>query len=414
MKTDDWDVVVVGGGASGMFAAITAAKHGKRVLILDKNKSVGQKLAITGGGRCNITNAEYDTRALLEHYGDGAEFLYSPFAQFGVKDTFDYFESRGLPLVVQARKRAFPHTERAPDVVAVLKKDLTKHNVTIKSGTAVKRIIVEADKVTGVETASGIIRGRSYIIATGGASHPETGSTGDGFKFLRSVGHTVKDPTPTIVPIAVAEDWIKDMPGTSITPAKITFFLDSKKQFSKTGKVLCTHFGLSGPLILNSAGKVGELLLTAGNVTATIDADPEHDLGSAEKRAIKLFDTNKNKSLRTVFKDLCPPGAAKGIMTLLTDIDFDTKVHSVSKEDRKKIVHLIKALPVTITSLMGFDRAVVADGGVVLSEIDTRTMRSKLINNLFVTGDLLHINRPSGGYSLQLCWTTGFVAGNAA
>lgn len=412
-ETIEWDVIVIGGGASGMFAAIAAAKKGKKVLILDKNKSLGAKLGITGGGRCNITNAEYDTRALLAHYGDASDFLFSPFAQFGVKETFEYFEGQGLPLVVQARKRSFPHTERAPDVVAVLKKDLAKHKVTIKLNTAAKHIRADAAGVTGIETSQGTFVAHSYILATGGASHPETGSTGDGFKFLKAMGHSVKDPTPTIVPLAVAEDWVKSLAGTSITPAKITFFVDGKKAFNKMGKILCTHFGLSGPLILNSAGKVGDLL-EAGTVTAVIDADPEHDLGTAEKKIIKLFDANKNKNLRTVFKDICPPGTSNAIQTLLPDINFDTKVHSVSKEDRKKIVRMIKALPVTITSLMGFERAVVADGGVALSEVDTRTMQSKLVKNLFVTGDLLNINRPSGGYSLQLCWTTGFVAGMAA
>ncbi len=411
-NTEQWDVVVAGGGASGMFAAIAAARRGKRVLLLDKNRQLGEKLGITGGGRCNVTNANYDVRSLLANYGEAAEFLFSPFSQFGVTETFEYFEQRGLPLVVQARKRAFPHTERAADVVAVLRKDLEKHKVHTKLGCTVRKILTEGNAVTGIETNQGIFRGESYILATGGASHAETGSTGDGFKFLKSIGHTVKDPTPTIVPLAVEDEWIKSMAGTSMSPVKIAFYMDGKRKFAKTGKILCTHFGLSGPLILNSASRVGELLL-GGEVTATIDADPEHDSGTTERRIVKLFDANKNKTLRTVFKDICPPGAAKGIITLLPDIDFETKVHSVSKEDRKKIVRLLKALPVTITSLMGFDRAVVADGGVVLSEVDTRTMRSKMLSNLFVTGDLLHINRPSGGFSLQLCWTTGFVAGSS-
>lgn len=414
LQDEVWDVVVIGGGASGMFAAATAASQGKRVIILEKNKHLGEKLSISGGGRCNITNAEYNPRTLLSHYGDGAEFLFSPFSQFGVLETFEYFEKRGLPLVTQARKRAFPQTEKASDVVQVLQKDLSKHKVHIKSSCVVKGLEREGTRIVAVITNQGRFEGRSVILATGGVSHLETGSTGDGFKFLKSIGHTVKDPTPTIVPIAVQDQWVKMLAGVSLSPVKITFYLDDKKQFSKTGKVLCTHFGLSGPLILNAASAVGGLLQSGGAVRAVIDVDPEHDLGTAEKRIIKLFDAHKNKTLKTIFKDMCPPGSAKGIQTLMPSSLLETKVHSVSKEDRKMIVRLLKGIPVTVTGLMGYDRAVVADGGVPLSEIDTRTMRSKVCSNLFITGDLLHINRPSGGYSLQLCWTTGFVAGTAA
>ncbi len=408
-----YDVVVIGGGASGMFAAGVAAKRGKRVLLLEKNKALGEKLKISGGGRCNITNAEYDTHALLAHYGDGAKFLFSPFSQFGVKETFSYFEDRTLPLVVQARKRAFPKTEKALDVFNTLKKELEAGKVTTRTSCTVKKIIVEEGKIVGVDTNQGIFRGSAWILATGGVSHPETGSTGDGFGFLKKLGHTVKDPTPTIVPLAVADEWVKVLSGTSLSFMKITFFLEDKKVFSKTGKVLFTHFGLSGPLILNCAGKVGGML-EGGNVRATIDAYPDTDLGAVEKNILSVFNVNKNKTLYSVFKEVCPPGTAKGIQLLLPDVDFETKVHSVSREDRKKIARLLKALPVSISGLMGYDRAVLADGGVVLTEIDTRTMRSLLFPNLYVTGDLLHINRPSGGYSLQLCWTTGFVAGSSA
>lgn len=408
------DVIVIGGGASGMFAAITAAKRGKKVLIIEKNRQLGEKLAITGGGRCNITNAEYDKHEFLKHYGKDAKFLHSPYAEFGVEDTFKYFESLGMPLLVQARKRAFPQSEKAPDVVKLLKNELEKYKVFVKPSCTVKKITKEGKSVSSVETNQGTFRARSYILATGGASHPETGSTGDGFKFLKTLGHTVKDPTPTIVPLSVSDKWVHSLLGVSLPFVKITFNLDGKKQFSKTGTVLCTHFGLSGPTILNAAGQVNALLEGGGTVSAIIDAFPDKDLGSLEKRVLGIFNMHKNKDLKTVFKEICPVGAAKGIQMLFPNIDFGIKVHSVSRDDRKKIVRMLKALPVTITGLMGYDRAVVADGGVPLPEIDTRTMRSLKIDNLLVTGDLLHINRPSGGYSLQLCWTTGYVAGSAA
>jgi predicted Rossmann fold flavoprotein len=434
MKLQDelFDVIVVGGGASGMMAAGVAAEKAKsegrtaKVLILEKNKKLGEKLRISGGGRCNITNAEYDTHKLLAHYGNAANFLHSPYAQFGVKDTFTFFESRGLPLVVQARNRAFPKTEKASDVVRTMEKFLKDNAVFIKEQCPVLKVLHEknADKnneegkngaaksITGLETNQGIFRAKSYIFATGGVSHPETGSTGDGFGWLRDLGHTVKTPTPTIVPLAVEDAWIKSLAGVSLSFMKITFYLDDKKQFNKTGKVLFTHFGLSGPLILNLAGKVAELL-ESGAVNAKIDAFPDTDLGALDTRITNIFDKNKNKDLKNIFREISPEGASDGIMSLLS-FDVAKKVHSVTRDERKEIVNLLKALPVTITGLMGYDRAVVADGGVTLDEIDTKTMRSKLFTNLFVTGDLLHINRPSGGYSLQLCWTTGFVAGSNA
>ena len=407
-----YDVIVVGGGASGMMAAGVAGRRGKRVLLLEKNDELGKKLSITGGGRCNVTNAEEDEARFLKHYGDAADFLYSPFSQFGVKDTFEFFESHKLPLVVQARKRAFPHTERAVDVTRILTRFLSDNQVEVKTDCAVWKIQHAGEKITGVKTNLGTFMARVYIVATGGISHPETGSSGDGIKWLKDLGHLVKKPSPTIVPLAAADPWVKDLAGVSLSFMKITFFVEGKKAFSEVGKVLFTHFGLSGPLILNSSSKVGDLL-QEGEVTAHIDAYPDTDLGSLDKHIVKVFNANKNKALKTVFKDITPAGTAKGIWLLLPDIDFETKVHSVSKEDRKKIVHLLKALPVAITGLMGYDRAVIADGGIELTEVDTKTMRSKRFENLYVTGDLLHIKRPSGGYSLQLCWTTGFVAGNA-
>lgn len=396
-----------------MTAAGRAAELGKRVLLLEKNKSLGEKLKISGGGRCNITNAEYDTRKLLANYGDAADFLYSPFSQFGVKDTFTLFEGLGLPLVVQARNRAFPHTEKASDVCSALVRYMEKGKVDLKKGTAVKKIHHKDGAITGVETSAGVFTAASYILATGGVSHPETGSTGDGFGWLTELGHSIKKPTPTIVPIATAEEWMHMLSGVSLSFMKITLYLEEEKQFSKIGKVLFTHFGLSGPLILNCAGKIGDLL-QSGRVTAKIDAYPDTDHGALEDKILKVFDANKNKMLKNIFKELVPEGTAPGIITLFPSINMDTKVHSVSREDRKKIVQMLKALPVTVTNLMGYDRAVVADGGVTLAEIDMRTMRSKKLSNLYVTGDLLHINRPSGGFSLQLCWTTGYVSGSNA
>jgi len=408
-----YDVIVIGGGASGMMAAGRAGELGKKVLLIEKNKSLGEKLKISGGGRCNITNATYDDREMLANYGTATPFLFSSFSQFGVRETFTFFEKFNLPLVVEARSRAFPNTEKALDVVNVLIRYMKKTGVDLMLSSPVEKIIHKDGKILGVIVGGNTYTAKSYILATGGMSHPETGSTGDGFNWLTDLGHKVKDPTPSIVPLEVSDKWIKVLSGISISSMKITFYSEDKKQFSKKGGLLFTHFGLSGPLILNSASKVGDLLQSS-IVTAKIDVYPEMEINILDEHITKVFDKNKNKILKNVLKEICPDGTTPGISILLKGIDLETKVHSVTKTQRRQIVDILKALPVYITNLMGYDRAVVADGGVMLNEIDTKTMRSKLFNNLLITGDLLNINRPSGGYGLQLCWTTGWVAGGNA
>ncbi|MDD3662317.1 MAG: NAD(P)/FAD-dependent oxidoreductase [Candidatus Pacebacteria bacterium] len=411
-----WDVIIIGGGASGMMTGAISGSRSKSVLILEKNKDLGEKLKITGGGRCNITNAVFDTRLFLKNYSKAESFLHSPFSAFSAKDTFNYFESLGLPLVIQARNRAFPETEKAYDVYRVLKNELEKNKVIIKTNCEVKDVVNKDNLITEVVTNQGSFLGKSFVFSTGGVSHPETGSTGDGFRFLKKLGHTVIDPTPSVVPFQVSDKWVHSLAGVSLSFMKITFFLEDpsspigKKQFSKTGKILFTHFGLSGPLILNSASRVGSLL-QAGRVKAFIDAYPDTDFKPLEEKIIKVFDNNKNKSFKNILKEIVPEGTNKGIEMLIDFIDKEEKVHSITKENRKKLVHLLKALPINITNLMGYDRAVVVDGGVSLSEIETKTMKSKLYQNLYIAGDLLNINRPSGGYGLQICWTTGYVIG---
>ena len=411
-KTEKYDLIVIGGGASGMMAAGAAAKNGKKVLILEKNGRLGEKLSITGGGRCNVTNATYDIRKFLEKFGDAANFLYSPFSQFNIQDTFDFFEKRGLPLVVEARDRAFPNTQKARDVVNVMQKYASGKNINISTNNPVIKISADRDyrKIKFVETKIGKYQAENFLIATGGASHTETGSTGDGFKWLKKIGHTVNESSPNVVPLRSHDKWVNDLSGTSLSFMKITFFVNNKKAFSKTGKILFTHFGLSGPLILNSAKKVSDLT-HEGQVTAEIDCYPDTDHGSLEKSILKVFDKNKNKSFKNITKEITPPGLENALVEFHIVEDVDTKVHSISKEERKSIVRLLKGMPIRIDGLMGMDRAVISDGGIPLTEVDTKTMKSKLYDNLYLTGDILHINRPSGGYSLQLCWTTGYVAG---
>lgn len=410
---NNYDVIIIGGGASGLMAAATAAARNLRVLILEKNANMGEKLKISGGGRCNITNNTPDIHAFLANYSDNAKYLYSAFSQFSMKDTFSFFEARGLPIVTQARNRCFPATEKALDVFHVFEKEIKKLGVEVRTQSPVKKIIKEGNHITGVIAGDVTYIATDYIFATGGLSHPKTGSTGDGFKWLTDLGHTVHKPTPSIVPLRVAESWVADVSGVSLSFMKITFFVDGKKMFAKTGKILFTHFGLSSPLILNCSKMVGDLLPT-GDVTAVIDMYPDTDIGSLDKQLVKIFDLNKNKTFKNIIKEITPDGMHGVILDMLHEkMNITVKVHSITKEQRRIIVDILKGLRLTITGLMGFDRAVIADGGLPLGEVDTKTMRSKKMDNLFITGDLLHVNRPSGGYSLQLCWTTGYVAGQS-
>jgi len=409
-----YDVIVIGGGASGMMAAGRAGERGKRVLLLEKNKELGKKLSITGGGRCNILNAEEDQKKLLSNFGNAAKFLHSLFAQFNMQDAIDFFEGRGLPIVIEARKRAFPASQKATDVTKTMKKYVTKYRVELKTNTKVYGFKTKEKKIIGVDTDRGVFTADSYILSTGGFSHQETGSTGEGITWLKKVGHRVHRANPNIVPLTTDDQWVKDLSGTSLSFMKITFGADLTKdqgRFSRVGKILFTHFGLSSPLILNAAHEVKKLL-KGGPVLATIDMYPDTDTGSLRKRVLNIFNKNKNKTLKNLLSEFVPEGMRDAVLDQLTYEMQETKVHSVGRDERNDLVDRLKAMPLTITGTMGMNRAVVSDGGVDLTEVDTKTMRSTLHDNLYFTGDVLHINRPSGGYSLQLCWTTGYVAGS--
>lgn len=407
---EHYNVIVIGGGAAGMMAAGTAAKNGKKVLVLEKNNELGKKLKITGGGRCNITNYELDVRKFLSFYGDAGSFLFSPFSQFGVKETFTFFEKKKLPLVVQARNRVFPQSEKAYDVFVTMQNFMKEHGVEVRLNAPVDAIHTRSNSITGVDSKNTRYTADEYIVATGGVAYPETGSTGDGFNWMEKLGHTYHTPSPNIVPLRSNDFWLKGVSGTSLSFMKITFFLQGKKAFSKTGKILFTHFGISAPLVLNSSKQVSDLL-QRGLVTAEIDMFPDTDKGSLDKRILNLFEQNKNKKVKNILSELLPKKIAEVVHDLARLDDPNKKVNLVSTEERKRLRELMKHLPLTIDGLMGLDRAVIADGGVPLEEIDTKTMRSRTTKNLFIIGDMLHINRPSGGYSLQLCWTTGYVAG---
>jgi len=403
-------VVVIGGGASGMMAAISAAEAGANVTILEKNNRLGEKLRITGGGRCNIWNEEHDERLLLANYGDKSKFLFSSFARFGLQDTIDFFSRIGIKAKVEAKNRAFPVSERAEDVAQAMIDRIQELPIDVRYNTSVVAIESNKFKILSVRTSGEKVTADNYILATGGASKPDTGSTGDGFIFLKELGHKIVAPTPTITPLKVKDEWIKLLAGTPIKDTRITFALNDKKAFRLEGDILCTHFGISGPLILNNAHRVAELL-NKGRVTATIDLYPSMNEKQLDIFVLEQLKPHGAKQLSNTLRHIVPAGIAVGLKSLLSPIDLTMNTGELTKEQRLVIARFIKAMPLTIEGLMGFDKAVIADGGVDVENIDMKTMRSKQIANLYVTGYLVHINRPSGGFSLQLCWTTGYLAG---
>lgn len=409
-----WDVVVIGGGASGMMAAGRAAELGAKVLLIEKNDILGKKLLITGGGRCNLTNAELNTRKFLEKFKKSDKFLFSAFSQWNSKDTLDFFNSKGMPTKVEDENRVFPASDSAQSVWNVLVKYLKSGGVVILSNSPVADLIKKENVIEAAVLKNGEkIKAKSFILATGGKSRPETGSTGDGFIWLKNLGHTISAPNPMLVPIAIKENWVKTLQGVSIADVKINVFQNGKKQISKKGKILFTHFGLSGPTILNMAKDIGELL-KYGEVNIFLDIAIKLNHKELDKKIQDIFKKNSNKKIKSSLDDLSFPSAVALALIEAAKINPETLCHSVTKEERLKIVKIIKEMPMRVLSLLSAEKAIVASGGVALEEINFKTMGSRLFSNLYITGDILDIDRPSGGYSLQLCWTTGYVAGTFA
>lgn len=408
---EKYDVIVIGGGASGMMAAGRAAERGKKVLLLEKNDHLGKKLLTTGGGRCNITNAEFDNRKLLEKFGETGKYLHSPFSKWSVKETLDFFHVRKLETKVENEQRVFPVTNKAEYVWQVLVDNLKKTNVKVISNSNVKNLLFENGLCSGVQMMnSEILKAGSYILATGGKSHPETGSTGDGFNWLKSVGHTIVEPEPVLVPVAIKDAWIKRVQGLTIQNIKLSVFQNGQKQKEQIGKVLFTHFGISGPTVLNISQEISELL-KYGDVSLEIDLLPNlgHDIINTNLQ--KLLSEQNRKKLKNTLSDIIPTGLVPIIMEF-SNINPDTFNSNVTRDARLSLISNIKRVMLEVKGLMGTDKAIVTSGGVVLDEVNLNTMQSKICPNLYLIGDILNINRPSGGYSLQLCWTTGHIAGS--
>lgn len=415
---EQWDVIVVGGGPAGMMAAGRAAELGARVILIEKNKLLGKKLLITGGGRCNVTNAEFDTKILLAKFKDGGKFFASPFSQWAAQESIDFFNSRGMPTKVEAEQRVFPVSESARSVRDVLEAymragGVRAGGVRVEAGTPVKRILAEDGRVLGIELRGGrVVRATSYIFATGGISHPETGSTGDGYAWLRDLGHSVREAEAALVPITLHDPRVRRAAGVALPAVKVTLYQNDAKQSSRIGKLLFTHVGLSGPVILNASSEIGELL-KYGPVSVELDLLPESGYEKVNAAFLEALTEHTNKKVRNALSPLVPPALVPLVLEM-AGIDPETPAHSLTRESRVRLMKTLKHLRFEVKGLLGMDKAVIASGGVPVSEVDTRTMRSLKYENLFLVGDLLDVDRPSGGYSLQMCWTTGFVAGSAA
>lgn len=412
-----WDICVIGGGPAGMMAAGHAAQTGASVILLEKNSRPGEKLLITGGGRCNLTNNELDVRTFLKKYKSNDKFLFSAFSQFSVKDTFAFFHTRRMPTKVEAEGRAFPESNKAESVWKVMTDFIKEKKVTLETNAIVTKIMTTQkdgqDQVSGVKLKNGKeIFAKKFILATGGTSRPETGSTGDGFPWVAELGHKIIKSDSALVPVSIKDTWVKKLQGVVVADIKINIFQNNVKQDSKKGKILFTHFGLSGPTILNMSKDIGELL-KYGEVEIRLDLLPSLDHGMLNAKLQELFKTDSNKKIKNSLSTLVPSAIVTPVIEL-AGIDPELKNNSVTKEMRMKLIDTMKGISMDVSGLLGTDKAIVSSGGVSLEEVDFKTMRSKIITNLYLIGDVLNIDRPSGGYSLQLCWTTGFVAGTNA
>lgn len=411
MKEETYDVAIIGGGPAGMMAAIFAAQKGASVILVEKNPSLGKKLLISGGGRCNLVNAIFDNRALAERYGKKGKFLLSPLSQWNAKSTIDFFELHGMPTKTEAENRVFPKSDKAQSVLDVLERELKKADVKILTDSPVKKVKSLNSKIINIETTDSTIHAKSFIVTTGGTARPETGSSGDGFKWLAKLGHTIVTPEAALVPVKTAEEWSHQLQGLSLPSVKITLFENDKKIESKVGKILFTHFGLSGPLVLNMSRAIGDAI--KNNPSLTLDIFPTLDQVALDEKFRKHLTTAQNKKWHNALIGFVPPLLAT-VLIELSGIDPEIFVNKIPRASRLAFVKLLKNLTLTPTGLLSADKAIVSSGGVALEEIDFKTMCSKKIKNLYLAGDILDFDRPSGGFSLQICWTTGFVAGESA
>jgi len=408
-----YDVAVIGAGPAGMIAAGRASEMGSSVILIERNASLGKKLLITGKGRCNITQSKFDGKDLADKYGREGRFLLYGFTIFGPKQVINFFENLNLKTKEERGGRIFPKSDKAGDVLQVLRGYLVRNGVKILIDRTVRRIVKKNNKIESIVLENGEeITADKYIIATGGKSYPVLGSTGSGFKWAESLGHTIIDLKPALTPIKIKEKWVKEAQGLGLKNVSINVYQNNKKQDSRFGELLFSHFGITGPIVLDISKKVGELL-NKGEVKLTIDLKPALDFEILDKRLQRDFLKFNKKLFKNCLDDLLPQKLID-IIIKLSGIDENKLVNEITKIERNRLVKLLKGLELTPIDLLGFDKAVITSGGVSLKEVDGKTMKSKIIDNLYFAGEILNLDGPTGGYNLQVCWSTGYVAGNSS
>jgi len=404
-------VIVIGGGAAGMMAAVAAADSGAKVTIYEKNEKLGKKLFITGKGRCNVTNAG-DMENLFANVMTNEKFLYSAFYTYDNQMVMDFLEKAGCPLKVERGDRVFPVSDHSSDVIAAFQRELRKRDVEIVLNSGVKEILWdEADEfaIKGVLLESGKkIMADSVVVATGGISYASTGSTGDGYLFAEKTGHKVTECKPSLVPFNVKEDWCKEAMGVSLKNVSLRLVCGKKEIYNGFGEMLITHFGISGPLALSASSYY--VSKARGETLGFIDLKPALDEEQLDKRVLRDFEEAKNKQFKNALNHLFPQKLIP-VMIQLSGIDPDKKVNEITKEERKAFVQLIKNVPFTISGVRDFKEAIITKGGVSVKEVNPSTMESKKVKGLYFAGEVLDLDALTGGYNLQIAWSTGYLAG---
>ena len=402
-------VIVIGGGAAGTVAAIFAARNGHRVELFEKNEKIGKKLFITGKGRCNVTNAG-DMDALFDAVKSNPKFLYSAFYSFTNEQAMDFFEELGVRLKVERGNRVFPQSDHSSDIINALKHELERLGVEIHLCTEVKDVLVEHEKFTGIVLKNRKkVSGDACVVVTGGISYASTGSTGDGYRFAEKTGHKVTELYPSLVPMEVKEWYAKELQGLSLRNIQGTILDGNKKLYEEFSEMLFTHYGVSGPIIISASSVVGKKLQDK-ELTLKIDLKPALSREQLDQRVLRDFEENKNKQFKNAVDKLFP-AKLKPIMIELSGISPEKKVNEISKEERLCFVDLIKNFKMTLTGLRSYNEAIITKGGVSVKDIDPGTMESKKISGLYYAGEVLDLDALTGGFNLQIAWSTGYLAG---
>ena len=405
-----YDVAIIGGGPAGMIAAGRAGELGLKTILIEKNSRLGIKLLATGGGRCNLTNLR-SIREIADKFGFNGQWFLSGLSRFGPKELIKFFDDRGLLVKIEDDKRVFPQSDSALDVLKVLVNYLKSSNVEVKTGLEVKRIVKQGSKIEKIVLSNEEdIVADKYIIATGGKSYPQTGSTGDAYKWMEGLGHKIIAPRPALTPIIIKEKFIKDLEGLTLKEVRVNLYRDKKKIDSSLGSILFTSNGLSGPLILNMSNLIGQEELKSLKIE--IDFLPNLNIDKLDKELQDMFNSS-NMMFKNALNKFAPAKLAS-VLVVLSKIDPDKKINIITKPERKKLEKLLKEFKFKVHDLAGFDKAMITAGGVDLKDVGSKTMQSRLIDNLYLAGEVLDLNGPTGGYNLQLCWTTGYLAGEGA